>query len=480
MNRRKEDRILMSVAGLSRKSRASLPPRLEGGVPFLGHALEFNRNPVRFLERARQRLGDIFSIILAGQKVGVLTGPRANEAFFRAPDDQLSAKEAYRFTVPLFGKDIAYATTPERMSEQLDLITPALSERRLRTYVDYIRAEVEDYVGRWSNEGIIDLGQLGNELTVFIATRCLIGQEFRQNLSAEFAHLYHDMEAGLNLIGFLWPHLPLPAFRKRDRARVRMVQMISGIVANRRAAGTEDEDFLQTLMTARYSDGSALSDDNITGMLLTLIFAGQHTSAVLAAWAGVELLRHPEYLQEVLDEQEAALGRDRSLSFDSLNQMSHLGWAIRETERLHPPLILLMRKVRRELTYRDYKIPAGWLAMVSPAVSHRIAEVFPNPDCFDPHRFSPGREEDRKNRFALITFGGGRHACIGMTFAYLQIKTIWSTLLRKFDFELLDADPRPNYATFVVGPKPPCRVRYRRRRLTSSRSSFSANGGGRP
>ena len=98
--------------------------------------------------------------------------------------------------MPLFGKDIAYATTPERMSEQLDLITPALGERRLRTYVDYIRDEVQSYASRWGNEGTIDLVQLGNELTVFIATRCLIGHEFRQNLSTEFAHLYHDMEGG--------------------------------------------------------------------------------------------------------------------------------------------------------------------------------------------------------------------------------------------------------------------------------------------
>ena len=89
-----------------------------------------------------------------------------------------------------------------------------------------------------------------------------------------------------------------------------MVELITSIVANRRAAGVEGEDFLQTLMTARYADGSALNDDNITGMLLTLIFAGQHTSAVLASWAGVELLRHPDYLREVLNERERVLGGD--------------------------------------------------------------------------------------------------------------------------------------------------------------------------
>jgi sterol 14-demethylase len=461
----------MSAAGLATRSRLAtapsrsrlvLPPELAGGLPILGHALEFNRNPVRFLLRARKRHGDIFSFLLAGSRVAVLTGPRANEAFFRASDDQLSARDAYQFTVPIFGKDIAYATSPQRMSEQLDLITPALSERRLRAYVEFMIEEVENYVGRWGNEGTIDLVTVGNELTVFIASRCLIGREFRQNLSEEFAHLYHDMEGCLNLLGFFWPNLPLPAFRRRDRARVRMVEIISRIIAERRAGGIEGEDFLQTLMSARYADGSGLSDDNITGLLLTLIFAGQHTSAVLAAWTGVELLLHPAYLARIMAEQERVLGAGE-LTFDALRELTCLERGVKETERLHPPLILLMRKVLSEFTYKKFRVPAGWLAMVSPAVSHRLAEVFSDPDRFDPDRFAPGREEERKARFSLITFGGGRHACIGQTFAYLQVKTLWTVILRRFELELIDADPEPNYATLVVGPKQPCRIRYRRK-----------------
>jgi sterol 14-demethylase len=101
--------------------------------------------------------------------------------------------------------------------------------------------------------------------------------------------------------------------------------------------------------------------------------------------------------------------------------------------------------------------------MVSPAVSHRIPEVFTHPDRYDPERFAPDRAEDRKARFALITFGGGKHGCLGMTFAYLQIKAIWSILLRRFGLELIDCRPEPNYSTFVVGPKQPCRIRYQRR-----------------
>ncbi len=455
--------------------RRRLPPNLPGGLPFFGHALEFHRNPVGLLRRGRDRFGDVYSFLLAGTRVAVLTGPRANEAFFRARDDQLSAKAAYQFTVPIFGKGIAYDASPERMGEQLDLITPALTERRLRAYAGFIQEEVEGYLERWPDAGEAGLLELTNELTVFVASRCLVGPEFRKNVSAEFARLYHDLEGGINLLAFFQPYLPLPSFRRRDRARARMVKIIARIIADRRARGVECEDFLQTLMAARYADGSALSDDAITGMLLTLIFAGQHTSAVLAAWTGVELLRHPRYCEAVLREQEQVAGPGGSLNFEALRDLELLERAVREAERLHPPLVMLMRKVVGDFSFRDYTVPVGWLALVSPAVSHRVPEVFACPDRYDPERFAPGRAEDRKARFALITFGGGKHGCLGMTFAYLQIKMIWSLLLRHFELELAEYRCEPNYATFVVGPRQPCRIYYRRR--SSSRVRLPELGG---
>jgi sterol 14-demethylase len=440
------------------------PPALSGGLPFLGHAIEFRHDPVRLLQRGRDRLGPVFSFVLAGQRVAALTGAEANEAFFSASDAQLSAREAYQFTVPIFGKGIVYDSSPEQMDEQLGLVFPALREARLRAYVDAIVDEVETYIASWGDAGELELLDTTNELTVFIASRCLIGQEFRRSLSGEFARLYHDLEGGINLLAFFVPHLPLPSFRRRDRARVRMVELLAPIMRERRARGTEHEDFLQTLMSARLSDGRVLSDDHITGLLLTLIFAGQHTSAVLAAWTGIELLRHPRSLAAVAAEQAAILEGGAPLAIEDVRRMVELERAVRECERMHPPLIMLMRKVVGDFAHAGYRVPAGWLALVSPAVSHRIPAIFADPDRYDPDRYGPGREEDRKAKYALIGFGGGRHRCIGTTFAYLQIVTLWSILLRHFEFELVRTDVEPNYRTFVVGPQPPCRVRYRRRR----------------
>jgi sterol 14-demethylase len=443
------------------------PPPLPGGLPLLGHAWELRRDPVGLLDRGRRQLGDTFSLRLAGARVTALIGPQANEAFFRARDDELSAREAYQFMTPVFGPGVAYDVAPEIMDEQLGFVFPALREERLQAYARFMEEEAEAYFERWGEEGQADLYTAANELTVFIASRCLIGREFRQNLSTEFARLYHHLEGGINLLALFQPHLPLPAFRRRDRARVRVGQLISGIVAARRAQGTGGEDFLEALMSARYSDGRALRDQEITGMLLSLIFAGQHTSAVLASWTGILLLPHPEMVERVRREQQEILGAGEGISLAALRRLAALECCIKEAERMHPPLIMLMRKALRPFHYGGYETPPGDLAMVSPAASHRIPEVFGDPERYDPDRFGPGREEDKKASYALIGFGGGKHRCIGLTFAYQQIKVIWSVLLRNFELQLAQPVYEPNYATFVVGPRQPCLLRYRRRREIS-------------
>src|SRR5512146_2093288 len=98
----------------------------------------------------------------------------------------------------------------------------------------------------------------------------------------------------------------------------------------------------------------------------------------------------------------------------------------------------------------------------SPTVSHQIPEVFRDPQKFDPDRYAPPREEDKKD-FAYIAFGGGRHKCLGNAFAILQIKAILALLLGQYEFGLAGDAVASDFHGLVVGPKQPCRVRYRKR-----------------
>lgn len=449
-------------------SGLELAPWLSGGLPVLGHSVEFVRATIELLFRANRELGEIARFRVFQREMVAMFGPEAHEAVFRAPDAQLSPTEAYQIMTPVFGKDVVYDAPPEKMAEQLKMLLPALQDRRMRTYGEAVVLETEESTREWRESGVVDFVEFCRVLTNFTSSRCLLGKEFREGMSEEFARVYHDLEGGVTPLAYVNAHLPVPAFRRRDKARVRMVEMISEIVRGRRADRRTGEDFLQTLMDSRYSDGRPLSEDEITGLLLAGMFAGHHTSSVTTAWTLLELLQNPTTLARCVAEVDRVFGRSasqpegRPVSHAALRELTYTEAAVKEALRLHPPLFMLVRVVKKGFTYKKWFVPEGTWIVVSPTVSHRIPTVFRDPDAFDPERFLAGREEDKKD-FAYIAFGGGRHKCLGNAFAILQIKAILALLLGQFDFGLCGDAIEGSFQGLVVGPKEPCRVRYRRR-----------------
>ena len=438
-------------------------PDLDGGAPLLGHLMEFQRDPVAMLSRGQRELGDLYRFRLGPRRFVLFSGPDAHDAFFSAPEDQLNAKDVYQFTVPIFGRGVAYDVAPQVMDEQLGFLYPALREAAMQKFARIMFEETSQLADSLGDDGVLDLPAAMNELTVKIASRSLIGQEVRDQVDSGFADAYHDLQKGINTLGFFLPRLPTPAHRSRDRARVQVAELFSRIMTARRRAGASPDDFMQSLMEARYSDDRPLDDDEITGILLTVLFAGQHTSAVLAIWTGLELLRASSYAERVRNETQAVYGENGRMDLEGLKQQITMEHAVRECERLHPPLIILIRKVLQPMRYGDRVVPAGSLAMVSPAVSHRLSHLFADPDRFDPDRFGPPAREDKQHPYTLIGFGGGKHRCMGKHFAEMQVKAIWTVLLDRFDFSLETEFPEPNYGSWVTGPVTPCRLRYRRR-----------------
>jgi sterol 14-demethylase len=294
-------------------------------------------------------------------------------------------------------------------------------------------------------------------------------------MTGEFASVYHDLERGVTPIAYLNAHLPIPSFIKRDRARVRLVEMITRIIEERRREGREGEDFLQTLMDARYSDGRGLSEHEITGMLLAAMFAGHHTSSVTTAWTLIELLRNPSYLERVVAQIDDVFGEGKPVTFQALRELTLTEYAVKEALRLHPPLFMLVRVVHQDFVYKDYYLPAGTWVLVSPTVSHLIPSLFADPERFDPDRFAPPREEDKRD-FAYIPFGGGRHKCLGNAFAILQVKAILAMLLGRYEFALAGDPIDSDFHGLVVGPKEPCRLRYHRRHQATAVAMPPGNG----
>ena len=148
-------------------------------------------------------------------------------------------------------------------------------------------------------------------------------------------------------------------------------------------------------------------------------------------------MRHPEVNVEVTAELDDLYADGQEVSFHALRQIPKLENVIKETLRLHPPLIILMRVAQGEFDVEGRAIHKGDFVAASPAVSNRIAEDFPDPDAFVPNRYDKPREEDVLHRWTWIPFGSGRHRCVGAAFGTMQIKAIFSVLLREYTFEMI-------------------------------------------
>jgi sterol 14-demethylase len=443
-------------------------PLLSGGLPLLGHLLELRRDPIALMQRLRAECGEIGEFRLAGHRIALLTGEEAQEAFFRAPDEQLDQAAAYPFMKPIFGEGVVFDATPEQRRQAMR--NQSLRDKFMRGHAEKIAAEVERMTQGWSEAGEIDLLDFFAELTLYTSTTCLIGPQFREELGPEYARIFTELERGTDALAYVNPYLPIPALRARDRARRELAAKIEAVFRRREASGQRYSDLFQVLHGLRDAEGRRrYSDDQITGMFISMMFAGHHTTSVVSSWGLLDLLMHPEWMGKVVSELDEIYADGRDVSYQALREIPLLECALEETLRLHPPLVILMRKVMHDFHYKGWTIPAGHLAAASPAVSNRMPEHFPNPERYEPERYFPGREEDRKS-FAWIPFGAGRHRCVGAAFAMMQLKAIFSILLRRFEFEL--AQPRESYANdhskMVVAVRQPCRVRYRRRAVSAA------------
>lgn len=457
---------------LTCRSSARLPPVVKA-LPLVGGLLRFLKGPIIMIREEYNRLGSVFTLNLFNRRITFLIGPEVSAHFFKANEVEMSQQEVYQFNVPTFGPGVVFDVDYSIRQEQFRFFTEALRVSKLKGYVNQMVVEAEDYFSKWGDSGEVDIKYELEHLIILTASRCLLGREVRDKLFADVSALFHDLDNGMQPISVIFPYLPIPAHRRRDRARKKLAQIFADIINSRKKEGRSEDDMLQCFMDSKYKDGRGTTEGEITGLLIAALFAGQHTSSITSTWTGAYMLRHKNYFEQAVEEQKKIMEvHGDKIDHDILSEMDVLYRCIKEALRLHPPLIMLLRYSHNDFTVKtregkEYDIPKGHVVATSPAFANRLPHIYKNPDTYEPDRFAPGREEDKAaGAFSYVSFGGGRHGCLGEPFAYLQIKAIWSHLLRNFEFELVSPFPETDWNAMVVGVKGKVMVRYKRRKLS--------------
>src|ERR1700736_6695655 len=282
----------------------AIVPRVSGGEEEHGHLEEFRTDPIGLMQRTRDECGGVGWFQLADKHVILLSGSRANEFFFRSADEDLDQAEAYPFMTPIFGKGVVFDASPERRKEMLH--NSALRGEQMKGHAATIEGEVKRMIADWGDSGEIELLDFFSELTIYTSTACLIGKKFREQLDGRFARLYHQLEQGTDPLCYVDPYLPIESLRLRDEARLGLVELGQEIMNDRIANPPKDKsdrDMLDVLVTIKDEDGNPrFSANEITGMFISMMFAGHHTSSGTASWTLIEMLRHPDVFADVVAE----------------------------------------------------------------------------------------------------------------------------------------------------------------------------------
>jgi sterol 14-demethylase len=274
----------------------------------------------------------------------------------------VSADQAYNhLTAPVFGPNVVYDCPNDTFMQQKKFVKSGFSTNNLRAYMGMVEDETLQFISKDAafaatynaadrSWGSFDSMKCMSELTILTASRTLQGREVRSRLDKTFARRFEDLDGGFTPINFLFPSLPNPSNRRRDKAQREMSRFYQDIISERREralnGGAEDmaveHDILAALHQQTYRDGTPLSDAEMAHLMIALLMAGQHTSSATSAWALLHLADRIDIQQALYEEQvQHFSGRDgelRKMEYEDLKSLPLLDSVIRETLRIHPPI----------------------------------------------------------------------------------------------------------------------------------------------
>jgi cytochrome P450 len=235
------------------------------------------------------------------------------------------------------------------------------------------------------------------------------------------------------------------------------------MIDERRTSTRERNDTLSVLLRARDEDGSQMSDQQLMDECQTLFGAGYETTATALTWTWYLLTTHPAIYQKVQQEVDTIL-QGRTPTYADLARLPYCLQIFKETLRLYPPAYIIPREALQDVEIGGYLVPKGYHALIPVYVLHRNPDYFPNPEQFDPDRFTPEREKELP-RCAYMPFGAGPRICVGNYFALMEGHLLLATLAQRVTFELvpgqtIKADPSK---TVTLHPNHEVMVKVRKR-----------------
>ena len=402
----------------------------------LHNTWRFRRDPLHLLLEAYRRHGPIFGMrILFGINVFMI-GPEANHFMLVSGRESFAWRNGRMGDLITLVGDGLLTTDGDYHDSSRAIMMPAFHRERVATSAGTMTEEAAAAADRLAGRASVDVYHWTRDLAMRIAMRALFGFDPDSGRADEIASVF---ESGLSFHGREFPMQllvgPGTPYARLKRDRAELGRLVGAEINRRRRRGEDREDMLGSLLAAGDEEGRSLTDRQVLDHVLTLLFAGHDTTTSTLSFLVYELARSPEWAERLRRERDEVCGDREPTAEDLFGGLPLLTRAIDETLRLYPPAWIGPRRSTRDFEFAGVRAPAGLPVTYSSWVSHRLPEVFEDPDRFEPDRFEPERRATWP-RGAYVPFGMGPRVCIGKRFGYTEVHAIAAALLRRFSFEL--------------------------------------------
>ncbi|NKI15862.1 cytochrome P450 [Spongiibacter sp. KMU-166] len=434
------------------------------GLPFIGVIPRFLQEPLALFEDAVRKYGQVFKLPLGGKEIVFLNDPSDIENVLRLDFRSYGQSATHEdLLAPLLGRGVASVSDHAYWEQLHRILLPAFTPKMLKKYFEQTALVIQSEVDHLeelrladSNVELYEFVRLGifTALTKTLFVRGIESDEIPGILELFLSsNNYINARYLTNASRFT---AILPAIRKGRRDLKKIDKRVYELIAYRKENRVEEaEDMLDTLLEARFSDGTALSDVELRDNITSLFFGGQETTPSEVTWAFGLLAANPDKRQIMLNEIDEVLA-DRIPTFDDLSKLVYTGMVFDEAMRLYPAFSFLAREALIDTTIRGYSVKKGTPIAFPGWTIHRNEDYWPDSEKFLPERHA--KEISRKRaKCSFMSFGYGQRRCIGERVARMESTLMLAMVSQRFLLEHADGrlpDPRVQMSIKPVGKMP--------------------------
>jgi len=416
------------------------PPGPRRNNPLLG-LLAYRRGRLGFLQNLAARYGDICYLEIGAAQTYLLNHPDLIKDVLINKSENFIKGSALQRSKRLLGEGLLTAEG-EAHRRQRRLIQPAFHRSRIEGYAQVMTACTERSIAEWQDGQTLDLAEEMMALTLAIVGKTLFGADIQAEATEVGEAITGmlratDTSSLSSILVDLLKKLPIVKKRsgaraqeKFDKAKARLDELIYRLIEERRRSGDRGDLLSMLILAQDEADGSTMSNLQLRDEAMTIFMTGHETTAVTLAWTFYLLSKHPDVEARLHAEIDQTLA-GRTPAMADVNRLPYTEMVLSEAMRLYPPAWALQRAALNDCEIGGYIIPKGAQVLMSQYVMHHDSRYFPDPERFDPERWTPSAREGRP-QFSYFPFGGGLRRCIGDSFAMIEATLLLIQLAQKW------------------------------------------------